>query len=84
MVIVLTSLTDVTFHAVSVLIVMADINVIIYRQEEQKGLQINEHKLHAEMPEFVCLLIEWPLNECKRARKVDHNLMPIILFSVCL
>lgn len=84
MVIVLTSLTDVTFHAASVLIAMADINVIIHRQEEQKGLQINEHKLRAEMLAFVCLLIEWPLNECKRARKVDHNLMPIILFAVCL
>jgi len=44
----LTSVTDVTCHAVSVLIAMTDINVIIHRQEEQNGLWINERKL------FVC------------------------------
>lgn len=35
----LTSLTDVTCHAVSLLSAMTDINVIIYRQEKQKGLR---------------------------------------------
>ena len=84
MVIVLTSMTDVNCHAVRVLIATTDINVIIYRQEEQNGLRTNEHKLFAVMLAFICLLNEWPLNECKRARKVDHNLMPIIFFSVCL
>jgi len=44
MVIVWTSLTDITCHLVNVLIAMTDINVIIYRHEEQNGLQINEHK----------------------------------------
>jgi hypothetical protein len=81
---VLTLLTVVSCHAINVLIAMTDINVIIYRQEEQKGLQINERKLSAEMLAFVCLLNEWPLNECKRASKADHNPMPIIFFSVCL
>jgi uncharacterized BrkB/YihY/UPF0761 family membrane protein len=57
MVIVLTSMTDVTCHVVSVLIAMTDINVIIYRQEEQNGRWIIEHKLFAEMLAFVCLFV---------------------------
>jgi hypothetical protein len=84
MVIVLTSMTDVTCHAVTVLITMTDISVIIHRKEEQNGLRINERKSFAEMLALVCLLNEWPLNECKRARNVDHNHTPIIFYSVCL
>jgi hypothetical protein len=77
-------MTDVTCHAVIVLIAMTDINIIIYRQEGQKGVQINEHRLCAEMLAHVCFLNEWPLNERKRASKVDHELMPIIFLSLCL
>jgi hypothetical protein len=41
-----------------VLVAVTDANVIIYRQEEQKGMWINEHKLCVEMLAFVCLLNE--------------------------